>query len=128
MGGMENNRVLVIDDEEAVCRAINRLLRARFTVVMADSGPRALEILRRDDGFAAIILDLVMPEVSGMDVVEWIEKNRPHLCEHVVVLTGGVFDGRGKDFLERWQGLLLEKPFDPARLLAVVEEAIGGRG
>lgn len=120
----KKGRVLVVDDEEAVCRAMRRLLRFHYQVEMVTAGAQVIEMLQRDSDFAAIVLDLVMPEVSGMQVFEWIKRNRPALIDHVVVCTGGVFDQAGEEFLEHWRGPMVEKPFDPDRLLAAVAQAV----
>ncbi len=61
-------RVLIIDDDPLVANSLRRLLATR-EVHIADSGRRGIEMLRENDRFEVVLCDLMMPEVSGMDVV-----------------------------------------------------------
>src|SRR4051812_29214836 len=63
-----SGRVLVIDDEAAVGRTIQRLLGERHEVVVLTSGVQALELLERGESFDAILCDMSMPGMTGIDV------------------------------------------------------------
>ncbi|MFC8969623.1 response regulator transcription factor [Streptomyces sp. NPDC057094] len=66
--GRERGRVLVVDDDAAIRRSLERGLRlGGFTVDLADGGRSALEVLRRTPP-DAIVLDISMPDLSGIDV------------------------------------------------------------
>src|SRR5689334_10347065 len=63
-----SGRVLVVDDEPAVGRTIQRLLGDRHDVIVVTSGTQAVDMLTSGDDFDVILCDMSMPEVTGMDV------------------------------------------------------------
>ncbi len=116
------DRVFVIDDEALIGRSVQRALSRTYDVTVTDSGARAIEILGGDATFGCILCDLHMPEVSGMNVFEWVEAHAPQLASRFVFMTGGVFSDHSREFLERVRCERIEKPFDMAGLRAVVEQ------
>jgi CheY-like chemotaxis protein len=73
-----------------------------------------------------ILCDLMMPEISGMDVYEALRLLDPTLLDHVVLMTGGAFTARAQQFLSEVDTLVLEKPFHPGQLHEIVH-ALGRR-
>ncbi|MCH9679855.1 MAG: response regulator [Deltaproteobacteria bacterium] len=117
-------RVLIIDDDALVASALCRLLAHR-NVEVADSGRRGIEILRENDAFEVILCDLMMPEVSGMDVYETVLEERPELARRFVFMTGGAFTARARNFLDSVPNPRLEKPFDGKTLRQIVSHHAG---
>jgi signal transduction histidine kinase/CheY-like chemotaxis protein len=105
-------RFLIVDDEPHVAEAIKRLFEKEHDFVLATSGAGAREALKHDRSYDGIICDLMMPDVTGMDLHDWLEENEPRLARAMVFITGGAFTPRAKAFLGRVQNLALEKPFD----------------
>lgn len=101
-------RLLVIDDESSVLRALRRLL-APHTVICA-SGTEALQVLEDDRDFDAIICDVMMPDVDGVTIFEQLEAHHPDLANRVIFHTGGAVSVRGSTLLARIQNPVLEKP------------------
>lgn len=120
-------RVLVIDDDPAVTRTLQRILKSDCDVVAVNHGRDACAMLMddRQAPFVLILCDLMMPEVSGDEVYNEVVKKRPELAGSFVFMTGGAFTARGRQFLDTVQLPVLDKPFDVARLRAVVSERIG---
>ncbi len=112
-------RVLIIDDDPLVASALRRLLASR-DVQVADSGRRGIELLRENPHFEVILCDLMMPEVSGMDVFETVLEEQPELAPRFVFMTGGAFTSRARAFLEQVSNPRLEKPFDGKTLRQLV--------
>lgn len=112
-------RILIIDDDRPVAAAI-ALELIDHDVVVAESGREALQILRRDKSFDVILCDLMMPEVSGMDVYDSLRLVDPTLLDRVVLMTGGAFTARAGQFLSDVGAPMLEKPFRPEQLHAIV--------
>ena len=82
----EGARVLVVDDEAHVCSSIDRALSLRgYSVDEATSGLEALELLR-DNAYDVLILDIRMPGIGGIDVMQRAKELQPHLI--VLILTG----------------------------------------
>lgn len=121
-------RVLIVDDDPMVLRSFRRVLQ-RHDVTVATSGREALEILERSPLFEVILCDLMMPELTGMDVYERLHERRPGYERRIIFLSGGVFTERARVFLDVVPNLRFEKPIDPDRLQAVlvsgVEASIG---
>src|SRR5262249_42446625 len=116
-------RILIIDDDRPVAAAI-ALELSHYDVVVTDSGREALEILRRDKDFDIILCDLMMPEVTGMDIYEVMKKEEPTLLDRFIFMTGGAFTSRARTFLAQVPNERLEKPFDPQALDALVQRLV----
>jgi two-component system cell cycle sensor histidine kinase/response regulator CckA len=121
----KGRHVLIIDDDPLVASSLRRLLATR-EVHIADSGRRGIEMLRENDKFEVVLCDLMMPEVSGMDVYETMVEERPDLAERFIFMTGGAFTERARAFLERVDNPKLEKPFD-GKTLRMLVSLRGGR-
>jgi signal transduction histidine kinase/CheY-like chemotaxis protein len=121
----ERRRILILDDDRPVAAALALELEAH-DVIVAESGREALEILRHDKDFDVILCDLMMPEISGMDVYESLRLVDPALLDRVVLMTGGAFTARAQQFLSKVGTLVLEKPFHPGQLHDLVN-ALGHR-
>jgi CheY-like chemotaxis protein len=115
----ERLRILIVDDDRPVAAAV-ALELGDHDVVVAESGREALEILRRDKDFDVILCDLMMPEVSGMDVYEALRFIDPALLGRVVLMTGGAFTTRAGEFLSSVNAPILDKPFEPGQLHTIV--------
>jgi len=115
-------RVLLIDDEVHLAQGLQRALAPEHEVVLATSGHEAKEILEADDRFDVILCDLMMPDVTGMEVFAYVKSARPHLAPRVVFMTGGAFTARARAFLDEVPNRCIEKPFELGRLRSVIRE------
>ncbi len=120
--GAPRLRVLVVDDEVAIGRTLAIGLADEFEVSTATSGRLALELLARDARFDVVLCDLMMPDISGMDVYERVAEQAPALASRFVFVTGGAFTERSRTFVERVGAPVLEKPFDLATLSTLLRE------
>ena len=118
--------VLVVDDEPTIGAALARQLRQEHKVVVVTSGVEARKLLEVDDArFDLVFCDILMPEVTGIDLHEWAEEHRPGLLNRVVYITGSDFMPRVAEFLERIPNRVLYKPFDPDQVRKVMGEILG---
>lgn len=108
----QRGRVLIVDDEAGVRRTIERVLRDKYEVDTAESGRAALDAIAEAGGYSLIICDLLMPEVSGVELYETLERRYPELVDRVVFITGGTFTEATREFVERVDQPVVEKPFD----------------
>jgi PAS domain S-box-containing protein len=113
-------RILVVDDEPLVGRAIQRILGAGHQVAVEASGRGALARLERGERFDLLLCDLMMPEMTGQDLLEALTRTAPELSSRVAFLTGGAFTPAAREFLERTGRPWLEKPFEAEALLRLV--------
>jgi len=108
----KNLHILVADDEAAIREALARFLeKAGHTIVMVDSGSKALEAAR-DGMFDTIFLDIRMPDISGQTVFRQWQSKRPDLAERVVFLTGDIVSEDLFQFLTATGRPFVAKPFD----------------
>jgi DNA-binding response OmpR family regulator len=118
--GME--RVLVVEDDRAVQRALKRLFEAKgYTVDLAGSGTAALEIFQNNPP-AIVLLDLRLPGASGKEVCREIKTRSPWLPVIVLSATTDVVDK--VLLLELGADDYVTKPFSPRELLARVQGAL----
>ncbi len=113
-------RILVVDDEPLFCRTMERLLRSEHEVVSATDPRQALRRVRGGEHFDAVLSDLVMPGMSGMDLHAEIAKFSPELGERTIFVTGGAFTQAASEFAARWPDRVLDKPVSPDRVRAAL--------
>jgi signal transduction histidine kinase len=112
-------RVLAVDDEPQVLRSIQRALGAH-EVVVADCGRDALTRLATDEAFDVILCDLMMGDMTGMDLHAELGRRSKDLAARIVFMTGGVFTDGARDFLAGVPNVCIEKPFDMEALRAMI--------
>ncbi len=112
-------RVLVIDDEPMIARALKRLL-SKHDVTCCQRATEGLELLRSGAPFDVILCDMMMPEMGGIDFYEELKTVAPAMVDRVVLMTGGAFSSNARAFLERVPNPRLEKPFEAETLRSVV--------
>ena len=122
--GRTRRRVLVVDDEPALLRAVSELLGEAHEVVVASSGRDALELLREGRRFDAVLTDLMMADVTGMDLYEAVRAVEPGLERRMLFMTGGAFTPRGHAFLASVPNTCIEKPFGAEELFAALGECM----
>jgi DNA-binding response OmpR family regulator len=115
-------RILVVEDDRAVQKALKRLFEAeRFSVEISADGQSALEAFRRTAP-AAIVLDLRLPVLSGSDVCREIRRQSPAIP---IIVLSAVSDVSDKVLLlEIGADDYVTKPFSPRELLARVRAAL----
>jgi CheY-like chemotaxis protein len=119
----QQHHILVVDDEPAVGRALARMLGLQHRVTVLESGHEALERLLSGEPFDAVFCDLIMPDLSGMDLYERLREQSLQITQRFIFMTGGAFTPRAREFLKTVPNPWLEKPFDARempRLLAQV--------
>ncbi|WP_437959058.1 ATP-binding protein [Sorangium sp. So ce119] len=120
-------RILIIDDEPLLTRAIAGTLEPRHETTATASARDALARIRAGERYDAILCDLMMPDMTGMDFYASLAELAPEQQRRVVFLTGGAFTERSKAFLQQVDARLLMKPFDAATLLSLVDEVVASR-
>jgi PAS domain S-box-containing protein len=116
--------VLVIDDEAIVGAFVRRAIGGTHDISVVLGGREALDKILAGERFDLVLCDLMMPQMSGMDLYEEVRKVAPVLADRFVFMTGGAFAPKARAILEAVPNPRLEKPFDPATLKAVVEKIV----
>jgi CheY-like chemotaxis protein len=115
-------RVLVVDDEPAILTAVHRALKS-YDVVVTSSGAEALEHLQDGSHFDLILCDLVMPEMSGIELHRTLSARDATLGDKMVFMTAGAFTTEARDFLSKVRNPVLHKPFDTKTLRWILAQA-----
>jgi len=115
-------RMLVIDDEPGVLNVINGILDMNgYEVVAISDGELGMKEIERHD-YDLVITDLMMPDVDGMEVLEFVETKSPKpLC---VIITGYGTIKNAVEAIKMGAFDFLTKPIKPNELVAVVERAL----
>jgi PAS domain S-box-containing protein len=121
-GAPKGSRILLVEDEETVRRLASRTLRAAgYTVVEVDNGEDALQrVLHLGDDIDLVLSDVVMPKLSGIELVRRLRIVRPGLP--VVLMSGYPAAAEGRPIPE--DVVLLPKPFEPSALCDVVDRVL----
>ncbi len=114
-------RILVVDDEELVLRGVKRILAKEHDVVTTVAAREALALCAGGEKFDLILCDLMMPDMTGMDLHRELSRVAPEQANRMIFLTGGAFTAKARKFLSETPKENMEKPFDPANLRAIVQ-------
>ncbi len=117
-------RILVVDDEPAIRSIIVRMLSPDHELIAVSSGEEAQALLEKDRRFDLVFCDLMMPQMSGMELHAWIAQREPSLAGQVVFITGGAFTPGASEYLGKVENLRIEKPFDAATLERTAQEMV----
>ncbi|WP_176065271.1 PAS domain S-box protein [Anaeromyxobacter diazotrophicus] len=120
-------RVLVVDDEPAVGAAVRRTLAAEHDVDVVTSAREALERLDAGTRYDVVVTDLLMPDLTGIDLWRELRVRAPALAERMIFVTGGAFTPASHDFVERHRESCLEKPFELEQLRSLVRARLAAR-
>ena len=115
-------RVLVVDDEPLIATAIRRTLSLEHDVVLSSAAATALQRINDGEQFDVILCDLMMPQMTGMELYGELLRTAPAQADRVVFLSGGAFTAAARAFLEDVPNAHIEKPFDSRQLLALVND------
>lgn len=118
-------KVLLIDDDPALRRALKRMLGAHHDVTEADGGRGGIDALGLDAPCEVVLCDLMMPDVDGPAVYEHLKSQRPDLLPRLAFLSGGAFTPRVRNFLDDTDIRVVEKPVSREALLEVISELLG---
>ena len=118
--------VLVADDEPHIGRIIKMKLEAGpFRVTLAYDGRQALEVLQREPDIGLVLLDLMMPHLSGLDVLAAIRADPRWAHLPCIILTAAGQEAQHTRAYELGVNEFLTKPFSPKRLYQRAAELAG---
>jgi DNA-binding response OmpR family regulator len=117
---MQNTRVLVVEDDLAICTLVEALLRrGGYECDIVFDGNEAIRLLRSRPYFA-ILLDLMLPGSFGFEVIRFLHAERPFMASRVVVMTAAS-NATLRDFDTSMVRAVMRKPFDIQELVDHVD-------
>jgi len=118
--------VLVADDEPHIGRIIKmKLEQGPFRVTLAYDGKEALEVLARESDVALVMLDLMMPYLTGLDVLATMRSDPRWKELPCIILTAAGQEQQYNRAMELGASEFLTKPFSPKKLYARAAELAG---
>lgn len=117
-------RILVVDDEPLLGRALSVLLSDAHRVDVTTSAKDALGRLLWGERYDIILCDISMPEMSGVEFYEELQRMLPWQARRVVFMTGGIPNGPTRATVDETGRRVLDKPIDSRELRGVVEAHI----
>jgi DNA-binding NtrC family response regulator len=115
-------KILVVDDEASLRMLLcNELSRAGYVVEAVDNGDTALARVR-ENYYQVILLDIIMPKMSGIEVLRTIKKE--HIVSEVIILTGNATLENCVDCMKSGAFEYVRKPYDISELCIQIERAI----
>ena len=112
--------VLIIDDDPMITHSVQRLLASDHDVRVLDGAEAALELIKAGQRFDVVLCDLMMPQVTGMDLYGALVALDRKQAAQMVFMTGGAFTPAARAFLDGVPNLRIEKPFEIQQLRALV--------
>jgi CheY-like chemotaxis protein len=119
-------KILVVDDEDLVLRAIKRILREHDLTCLG-SAAQALALIDRGERFDLVLSDLIMPNMNGIAFHAALSRRDPELARRVVFLSGGALNADEEEFLQASGNTRLAKPFQVDALVDTVRRLLAER-
>jgi PAS domain S-box-containing protein len=119
----KRGRLLIVDDDAMVGKTLARILRAHDVTVLTDAREVRAH-LAQGERFDLILCDLMMPEMTGMDLHAELSRTAPELIDRMIFITGGAFTPTAAEFLERVPNVRVDKPFEAKTLQALVQRLL----
>lgn len=117
-------RVMIVDDEPRIAQALKRMLQTDHDLTLASCGAEAIEHVLAGERFDAIITDVMMPNMTGLELLDRLVDLAPDQATRVIFLSGGCYTGPTQTRLEGMANPQLQKPVSGRELRACVEDLV----
>ena len=125
----QGRRVIVADDDPAILRLVRTILeKENYSVQTAKDGKEAYKILQHDSNFRAAILDVVMPHISGTELVRYMKTEKRLKSIPVMMMTGEQDPKLSSDSFAAGAVVFLPKPFTTVQLQTMLQMLVGKDG
>jgi two-component system cell cycle sensor histidine kinase/response regulator CckA len=120
---MGDETILLVDDEEPILDVNREILETLgYRVVVAASGSKAVEAFRGGCDFNLVLLDMIMPGMSGAETFDALRVINPDI--KIILVTGYSFDGQAAAILEKGCNGFIQKPFRIADLSRIIRQVL----
>ena len=114
--------ILIVDNDKAVCSTVSKLLSSDYNTQTAFSGREALVLMKKDKNIDLVLTDMVMPEMSGFELLDKARAVNPDVA--AVVVSGYYTIDSALEAADHGAYALLSKPFEIDTLFTTVENAL----
>jgi CheY-like chemotaxis protein len=127
-GEVVKARILVVDDEPAITQVLKRVLTDEgYEVEITGKAQAALGLIKGGK-YALILLDIKLPDMSGIELYQHLDKTAMSLTQRIIFITGDVLGTDTMDFFSRTGASYVTKPFDMEQLKKEVKSKLTKRG
>jgi len=117
-------KILVVEDEVIIANICRAVLEAKGFYVDITVDCRTAQRMISGNHYDLFLIDILIPEMSGSQLYQWLLETYPRLAKKVVFCTGLAIEGNIKKFLQKSGCPLLLKPFSVDELTKTVQEAL----
>lgn len=121
---IKKGRILMIDDDLVLLETVAEAISKNFDPVPVSRAESALDLIRKGEHFDAILCDLMMPDVGGIEFYARLKVEAPILCDRTIFLTGGSFTAATDYFLSQPEIKFCEKPISSNELCDLLSNII----
>jgi DNA-binding NtrC family response regulator len=114
-------RLLIVDDEPLLLRALTRALRKQYDVITHTSAVEALDLLASGEPCDLVLADVTMPEMTGFEFAARVARARADLVHRIVLMTGGAYTSEAVAAMEECGLPVIRKPVELDALRALLE-------
>lgn len=115
----QTQKILICDDEEGIRESLKLILADHYNLIVTDNGEQCLDCLKNTRDISAVLLDIKMPKVSGMDILEQIKKDHPKT--KVIIVTGYKAAETVAEATRRGASGYIVKPFKSDEILETMK-------
>ncbi len=114
----------MVDDEPVMGSVLQRIFGRAHEVTVVGHGKAALSMMDSGAEFDVVLCDMMMPDLSGLQVYEAVRQRHPHLVDRFIFLTGGVLHENSRAFLSSIANPVIKKPFELGALRELVRRVL----
>jgi len=117
-------KILVVDDEPEIRRGLNRILGKKHDVALSTNGAEALQRFVAGERYDVVLCDVLMPEMTGIELSGELDRRFPEQSDRVVFMTGGATSEPARIFIEERRARVVSKPFTPREIETAVRAIV----
>ncbi len=122
--GTSRKRILIVDDEPAICQLCHRVLTEEgFEVDIASDGRAAQSMISKQD-YDLYLFDIKMPLMDGKELYIWLQETYSRITSRIVFTTGSAIGQETEGFLKSSGRQVLRKPFTTEELKTIITQTL----
>lgn len=118
-----SHKILICDDEEGIRESLKLILGDHYELILTDDGTQCLECLKNSRDIKLVLMDIKMPQVNGLDILEQIKAHHPDI--NVIIITGYKSVETATEAVRLGASGYIVKPFKSDEILTTVRKCLG---
>lgn len=118
------NKILIIDDEEGIRESLKLVLEDHYNLMLTDNAEECMRILKNSNDIGLVLMDIKMPKVNGLELLEMVKDARPDV--NVIMVTGYKSVETATEATRLGASSYIVKPFESSEILEKVKNNFKG--